>query len=353
LPDADFNRTLIIAMNTLLRFLLLAVACGGLTAGAAAPVPVAVSSVKIIFDTDIGNDCDDAMALAVIHALQNRAACELLAVTLTNPDPLAGRLVDAINTFYGRPDIPIGVNPASPLVTKESKYLKVAEAHPHDFDPARAPAAVALLRKTLAAANDGEIVIVQVGFFTNLAALLDSPGDEYSPLSGRELVKRKVRELSLMAGQFSPAGGSNYYSEFNVRYDVVSAVKVAAEWPTPAIWSGMEIGNAVLFPAYAVDRDFAYVASHPVQESYQLYRPTPHERPCFDLTSVVQAVWPERNYFELSQAGHVEVLPDGFTKFIAAKAKGARDRYLLVDRTQALRMRELLAALVTEAPALK
>ena len=61
------------------------------------PVPV-----NPIFDTDIGNDCDDAMAWAVIHALRNRGECRLLAVTLTNPDPLAGQLVDAINTFYGR-----------------------------------------------------------------------------------------------------------------------------------------------------------------------------------------------------------------------------------------------------------
>ena len=35
------------------------------------------------FDTDLGNDVDDAMALAVIHALESRGECELLCVTLT------------------------------------------------------------------------------------------------------------------------------------------------------------------------------------------------------------------------------------------------------------------------------
>ncbi len=321
----------------------------GLPGSYAAEMPP--KPVNLIFDTDIGNDCDDAMALAVIHALQNRNACRLLAVTLTNPDPLAGRLIDAINTFYGRPDIPIGVNPASPVVHKESKFLKAALNHPHDFDPAMAPAAVALLRRTLAAAEDQSLVLVQVGFFTNLATLLDSPPDAASPLAGRELVKRKVKWLSLMAGAFAPVRGQNYFLEFNVKFDIPAAVKVAREWPTPAVWSGAEIGEAVLFPAKVVDRDFAYVARHPVQESYQLFRPTPHERPCYDLTSVLHAVWPDRDYFALSVPGKIEVLPDSFTKFVPAK--DGRDRYMIVDRERSMRLRELFAALVTEAPAIR
>ena len=41
---------------------------------------------KIIFDTDIGGDCDDAGALAILHEAQNAGKAELLAVTL--PEPL-------------------------------------------------------------------------------------------------------------------------------------------------------------------------------------------------------------------------------------------------------------------------
>lgn len=65
--------------------------------------------VRLIFDTDIGNDVDDVQAQAMIHAMQSRGACQLLAVTITKDSELAGPFVDAINTFYGRPDIPIGV----------------------------------------------------------------------------------------------------------------------------------------------------------------------------------------------------------------------------------------------------
>jgi inosine-uridine nucleoside N-ribohydrolase len=322
--------TLPIISSSFIRGLLAAavVAGGVLCLGADATPATPPRPVPLIFDTDIGNDCDDAMALAVIHALQNRGACRVLAVTLTNPDPLAGRFVDAINTFYGRGDIPLGVNPAAPVAKMSSRYLKVALEYPHDFDPVKAPTALALLRKTLAAAEDGSVVLVQVGFFTNLSQLLDSPADEFSPLLGRELIKRKVRLLSLMAGAFSPVRGQNYLLEFNVKYDIPAAGKVAREWPTPAVWSGAEIGEAVLFPAKVVDQDFAYVPKHPIYDSYQLFRATPHERPCYDLTSVLQAVWPDRNYFDLSPPGQVEVLPDGFTKFVPGK--DGRDHYLSV-----------------------
>src|SRR5687767_15975095 len=65
--------------------------------------------VKLIFDTDMGNDIDDALALGVIHALQSRGECELLAVTITKDNPKAAPFVDLVNTFYGRGDIPIGM----------------------------------------------------------------------------------------------------------------------------------------------------------------------------------------------------------------------------------------------------
>jgi inosine-uridine nucleoside N-ribohydrolase len=47
--------------------------------------------VRIVFDTDMGNDIDDAVALAVLHALESRGEAKLLAVTLTKDNPLARR----------------------------------------------------------------------------------------------------------------------------------------------------------------------------------------------------------------------------------------------------------------------
>ena len=166
--------------------------------------------VRLIFDTDICGDCDDVLALGMIHALQSRGLCRLLAVTISVDHELAAPFVDAVNTFYGRGDIPIGVVGKGGVVEK-SEFLSLVEEkdggrfrYPHDLLSGRsAPSATAVLRKTLAAQPDRSVVIAQVGFSTNLARLLDSPADEHSPLAGRSWSKSKVKLLSLMAGAFS------------------------------------------------------------------------------------------------------------------------------------------------------
>lgn len=47
-------------------------------------MPSTKNKVKLIFDADIGGDCDDAGALALIHRLCNKNEAELLAVTFCN-----------------------------------------------------------------------------------------------------------------------------------------------------------------------------------------------------------------------------------------------------------------------------
>ncbi len=174
---------------------------GALPAGAA-------EAPGLIYDTDICGDCDDVLALGMIHALQSRGACKLLAVTVSVENDLAAPFVDAVNTFYGRGDIPIGVIGKGGVVEK-SKYLGLVQQkqpdgrlrYPHNLLSGNdAPPATQVIRKALAAQADQSVVIAQVGFSTNLARLLDSGPDDYSPLSGVDLVKSKVRLLSLMAG---------------------------------------------------------------------------------------------------------------------------------------------------------
>ena len=69
-------------------------------------------------------------------------------------------------------------------------------------DAARAPDPVDLYRRTLSGAQDGSITIVSIGFFDNLAALLDSELDSYSNLTGKELIATKVKDLVVMGGDY-------------------------------------------------------------------------------------------------------------------------------------------------------
>ena len=118
--------------------------------------------VKLIFDTDMGNDVDDLMALCMIHNLQSRGAVELLAVTITKDHPQAAAFVDAVNTFFGRPDTPVGVvkggatpEPGKFNLLAEAKNEDGSPRYPHDLMSGNdAPEATGLLRKLLAAQPD-------------------------------------------------------------------------------------------------------------------------------------------------------------------------------------------------------
>ncbi|MGB0578441.1 MAG: nucleoside hydrolase [Limisphaerales bacterium] len=318
----------------------------------------------IIFDTDITGDVDDVLALAMLHSLTDRGACELKAVTISKKNVLAAPFVDAVNTFYGRPNLPIGVSVNAPH--RDSKYLhliKDRNAYPHDLK--QAENAVSLLRRVLAASEERSVAIVQVGLAVNIADLIDSKPDQYSPLSGIELIRKKVHHLSVMAGAFETIRGNNHYLEANVRNHVPSMQKLASEWPAEVsiIWSGFEIGIAAAYPRESIAKDFEYVPQHIVKEAYLLHSGPNHDRPTWDLTSVLYSVYPDRGYFDLSFPGRVTVADDGYTRFDSAAtwrgdakaverapAHRKRDRFLKMSPSQATRVKEALVHLVAQPP---
>jgi hypothetical protein len=316
----------------------------------AGPVP----PIPLIFDTDIGNDCDDVLAMGVIHALESRGACKLLAVTITKDHDQCAPFTDAINTFYGRGGIPIGVC-RSGITPQQSRFTGLVtekegdkDRYPHDLRSGKdAPDAVKVLRQVLAAQANGSVVILQVGFSTNLANLLKSMPDDISPLTGRELASKKVRLVSAMAGAFAPVNGQPHL-EYNVTEDIASAKVLAMEWPTPIVFSGFEIGLAIPYPASSIEQDYQYVPHHPLKESYVLYEPPPHNRPTWDLTSVLFGVYPDRGYFGVSGNGTVSVDDKGLTTF--SPSDNGLHRYLTVSPEQQIRVTEALVQLSSEPP---
>lgn len=310
--------------------------------------------VNMIFDTDMGNDIDDALALGVIHALQSRGECRLLAVTLSKDNEFAAPYVDLVNTFYGRGGIPIGVVEKG-KTPEDSPYIRVPVQamdgqklrYPRMLASGKqAPEAVSLLRKTLAAADDQSVVIVVVGFSTNLARLLETKGDTVSPLNGTELVAKKCRQLVMMAGMFTQEGR---HKEYNVFIDLEAARKVYADWPTPLVTSGFEIGRAIKYPATSILEDYRYVPHHPLAESYALYQKMPYDRETWDLTAVLYAVRPNRGYFGLSENGTITVDQAEITQF-KTDVHG-RHQYMTVTPDQIVKVKEALIQLASQPPA--
>jgi inosine-uridine nucleoside N-ribohydrolase len=298
----------------------------GAALSAAQPVP-------IIFDTDMGNDVDDVLALAVLHSLETRGEAKLLAITITKDTPLAAPFVAMFDRIYGRPSIPIGV--VKDGVTKEEgKYLRpVLRAFNEPLEGRSYPDAVDLLRRTLNAQADNSVVIVQVGFSTNLARLL---------ASDRDLIAKKVKLLCAMAGNFVETT-----PEFNVVRDIPSAQKVFSDWPGELVSSGFEVGRAIRYPAKRLAADFAWTQKSPVVESYKAYKAMPYDEPLWDPSAALYAVRPDAGYYSVSPAGKIQVDAKGSTRFVAGEG---RQHYLIVNEEQKGRVLEAVAVLASEPP---
>ncbi len=309
------------------------------------PESIAAEPVHLILDTDIGNDIDDTLALALIHALENRSEVRLLAVTITKDNRYCAPFVDLVNTFYGRPDIPIGVvhNGKTPenspmlQIPTERRNAAGHYVYPHGLESGlEAQDAVQLLTHILHDQPDQSVTIAQIGFSTNLARLLKTT-------DGRSLVAKKVKLLCLMAGNFVKP-----QPEYNVYTDPDSAKLLFEEWPTPMIFSGFEVGSAVLFPYASIEKDFHYTDNHPVVEAYNIFLPKHEDRPAWDPTAVLEAIRPDRGYFELSVAGQVTLGPKNITVFTPNPQGNCR--YLILNPEQAARVQAVIATLVSEPP---
>lgn len=201
------------------------------------------SKVKIIFDTDMGGDYDDVGALGMLHALEKRGEIEILATVSSNLYPLSVPAIEIINSYYGRPDIPIGM-PVGKGYYQHSRELhyqdSLMQTYPDLYkQPLRIVDAVDVYRQVLADQPDESVVIVTVGFTTNMKNLLQSKPDQYSELTGKQLVAKKVKSWVAMGGGF-PEG-----FEVNIKRDAVASQYAIDNWPTQIVFSGFEIGNKI------------------------------------------------------------------------------------------------------------
>lgn len=298
---------------------------------------------RIIFDTDIGPDYDDAGALAMLHALADRGEVHILATTASNRHELVAPVIDVINTYYGRPDLPIGApkEPNSVDMTSGFKWPEeIISQYPHDVkSTADVPDAVAVYRQILAQQPDTSVTIVTVGFLTNLATLLQSDSDSIVTLNGRELVKKKVKQLVSMAGAF-PEG-----KEFNMEIDSAASLYVAENWPTPIIFSGFEIGDQVLTGAELVQKGGQ---KNPVRHIYAFSLEKEHadNRMSWDQTAVLVASRGTKHYYDLRR-GKIQVNEDGSNTW---QDDPQGQHYYLVEKMEVAAVRDTIENLMMYEP---
>lgn len=230
---------------------------------------ITFAQVPIIFDTDIGPDFDDVGAMALLHAFADKGEAKLLATISCNTFVTTVPTLSVLNNYFHRPHLPIGVTagdfPSKECGEKWAEHIIAKYSH-NIRSTAEAQDALALYRKILVSQPDNSVTIVSVGFFTNLANLLNSAPDDYSSMTGYELVKKKVKHLVSMAASVGKDGkGAN---EFNVVVDAKASQKVFNEWPTPIILSGFHIGEKVMTGIPLIND--ATITNSPVKDAYDV-----------------------------------------------------------------------------------
>ncbi len=273
---------------------------------------------KIILDTDMGSDSDDAGALAMLHHLADEGKAQILAVTHCASEISGPYAVRVINEYYGRADIPVGRYDKSVFLESDicrqytkplmDKYL--AENPKPEFD-----SAVKVMRKALA--ENDNVVMAVIGMMNNIALLLKSQPDEISPLSGTELVAQRVKKVYIMGGNFKDTDEP----EFNVKNDAESAKYTAEHCPAPVFYCGSETGRDIITGRKLEKED----KSNPVHYAYSVHKPDTFVNFSWDPITVYCAVMQDKNeLFEPSGGMNISFDLSGRTII----SEGGKDFYM-------------------------
>jgi len=280
----------------------------------------------VIFDTDMGPDYDDVGAIAILHALADSGQVNILATIASTKYKGVASVLNIFNTYFGRPLIPVGVPRGKAVDKRDVQHWSdsIIARYPHLLQTNdEAAESVELYRMILASRPDNSVTIITVGFLTNLAGLLESPGDKYSPFPGSELVRRKVSLLVSMAGKF-PAG-----NEFNIREDAIAAKKVYEHWPTKILFSGFEIGETIKTGLPLISNKS--ITESPVKDVFRISIPLAKNdsagRMSWDQTAVIVGVKGHRPWYKL-KPGSIVVNEDGTNSWNDSTGRHA---YLLPD----------------------
>ena len=200
-------------LSLLIFFLLLVTP--GVRGQSAAPK----SPEKIIIDTDIGDDIDDAFAVAL--ALRSPEVQILGISTVFGDTQVRARLLDRLLGEAGRQDIPVLMGTPTDAKTSLSQRRYAEGGH---FARATHAGAVPFILDQIRRAP-GQVTLVCIGPLVNVGALIDQDAATF----------RKLRRVVLMGGSIERGYGDLGYSkphgpdaEWNIKNDPRSAQKLLA-----------------------------------------------------------------------------------------------------------------------------
>jgi inosine-uridine nucleoside N-ribohydrolase len=271
--------------------------------------------IKIILDTDMGSDCDDVGALALLHQFAKGGKAEILGCIYSSGRvPFGAGIIDAINRYYGRPDIPIGAcqnncigDPVDKM--KAEQLAKDTSAfHNKIIHNKDAIEQTKLNRRLLADQADGSVTYVTIGHTHGLYELLISKPDDISQLSGMELVKKKVNRWVALGALDANNDEGHYRQDWNFyRNDTAPFTEyIVQNFPNEIYF--INAGSKVLTGASLEQTPKGNI----VRDAYEVWlentvnKKLSDQRPSWDLTTVYFAVEGFGEFLEAEETGWLD-----------------------------------------------
>ena len=234
------------------------------------------STLKVLFDTDIGSDIDDAVALAYLLA---QPRCELLGITTVSGQPTErAKLASAVCKTAGR-DIAIVPGNENRLdgPTRQPKVQQAQVLQNWDHDTDFSEQSATDFMAEVIRANPNEVVLLAVGPMTNVAELFSKHPDTAGLL----------KSLQLMCGRFTNSQSDAPNAEWNAHCDPAAA-SVVYSTPAPGHTSlGLDVTNQVVMDSKEVRAHFQHLLLQPVLEMSEVWF---NERPQLKFHDPLAAV---------------------------------------------------------------
>lgn len=258
--------------------------------------------INIFLDTDIGPDCDDTAALAILLQRCREGKAKLIGATHCTGSPYGLAAIDAICRLFGV-SVPLGTCADKDFLSDGPSLCytpAIAGQFGHGFEPAQPqPDAVNAVIRALSAQQDDDVTFITIGPLNNLARFLTDP------VAG-PLMQRKVSRIVSMAGCFEAEPA---FTEWNVEMDISAARTVCKLWQKPLDFCPWEALGDVYTGAFLSD-----YADTPVTVAYRLHTDGRMDRPSWDPGTVEMALG-EVPGLEWSAPGRIDVDEKGITRF--------------------------------------
>jgi len=288
---------------------------------------------------------DSVLALSLLYGMQAKNDCRVAMLAMSRSDLKTAGYLDLVNRFYHGPSgnfnqlQPVGMPTVGKPGQTPEPFVAVFDRKKADGAPVyhnqvkrviETGDPNTLFRNYLEAQYDQNAFFVLAGPATNMISALDFRGM-------KDLLTAKVKYLVFA----DPEG--------NGKLDPAAAKRLFAEWPTPIVTVGADIGAAFPFPAASFDKEFKAVEDHPVADAYRAWKSLPADLPAPGLAAALYGARPKEGYFKISDPGTFKAQDDGKPVFTAG-AQG-KHQYLIADPAQKEKIEKAYVELASAKPA--